>query len=37
MDLQPAMLAVDAGAIRARRIIEELIRKEEEQAASAAA
>jgi phenylpropionate dioxygenase-like ring-hydroxylating dioxygenase large terminal subunit len=37
VDLQPVMLPVDEGAVRARRIVEELIRKEEEQSESAAA
>ena len=36
MDLQPAMLSGDGGAMRARRIIEELIRKQDEQAPAAA-
>jgi Vanillate O-demethylase oxygenase C-terminal domain len=37
MEMQPAMFSVDGGAVRARRIIEELIRKEAEQSAPAAA
>ena len=37
MDCQPAMLSVDGGAIRARRIIEEMLRQEAERSASAAA
>jgi vanillate O-demethylase monooxygenase subunit len=37
MELKPAMLLVDAGAVRARRILEELVRQEAERDASAAA
>jgi vanillate O-demethylase monooxygenase subunit len=37
MEMQPAMLSVDEGAVRARRIIEELIRTEAEHSAPAAA
>jgi vanillate O-demethylase monooxygenase subunit len=37
MDLQPVMLSLDGGAVRARRIIEELIRQEGEHTAPVAA
>jgi phenylpropionate dioxygenase-like ring-hydroxylating dioxygenase large terminal subunit len=37
MDMQPVMLGVDGGAMRARRILEDLIRKEDEPATTAAA
>jgi phenylpropionate dioxygenase-like ring-hydroxylating dioxygenase large terminal subunit len=37
MDLRPVMLSVDAGAVRARRILEDLLRQEAERDASAAA
>jgi len=37
MDMQPVMLGVDGGAMRARRILEDLIRKENEPETTAAA